>query len=142
MERRKEIRSTMFKIVAWDVALLLLFMVAFLPAHLKIAAATYLPTVLIFNVVMLRRNQKTAGTPTARAGDGARSGRSSLYICSGMFFAGTLYGLLTISQGELPRTTLPLLLVPLLLAVYCLKMARRITNRTPKSDATITDHSR
>jgi hypothetical protein len=105
-------------------------MVAFLPSHLKVMAVTYLPIVLISNVVLLRRNRKIVGMAAMdSAGAQTRSGKRSLYICSGMFFAGTLYGLLTISQGELPRTILPLLLVPLLLAVYCLKMARRVATR-------------
>jgi hypothetical protein len=126
VEEQNKIRFEMFKLVALDVVLLLIFAASFLPTHLKLMATTYLPTVLIVNVVLLRRSRKTLGTPMVSAGTVTRSGRRSLYVCSGIFFAGTLYGLLTISQGELPRMVLPLLLIPLSLAVYCLKMARPI----------------
>ena len=51
-----------------------------------------------------------------------------MYACSAIFFVGTLYGVLMIAQGDLPRMVSPLLLVPLSLAVYCLKTARRPGN--------------
>lgn len=134
MERRREIRSTIFKMVAWDVALLLLFMGAFLPSHLRVMGAIFLPTVLTFNVLFLNRSRRVAETPAASGSAAANTGKSSLYVCSGVFFAGVIGGLLTIIQGELPWTTLPMLLVPLLVAVYCLKMARRLATRKSKPD--------
>jgi membrane protein implicated in regulation of membrane protease activity len=127
MEGHKEIRPTrVFVMVIMDISLLVIFVAAFLPSHMKIMAATYLPIVLVSNVVFLRHSRKTEGTPGISANTMVRSGKSPLYICSGMFFIGAFGGLLTIIQGELPRTLLPLLLVPLLVAVYCWRMARRI----------------
>lgn len=91
-------------------------------------------TVLISNVLFLRRKLRMLGPPTTEEGarvppltaeEGARVPRRrfSLYGSAAVFFAGTLYGLLMISQGDLPRPVLPLLLIPLFLAVYCLKVA-------------------
>lgn len=90
---------------------------------------TPLIELLIFNFLFLRRKlgKKPSTEETVR-----HSSRFYVYACAGIFFIGMLYGVLMISQGELPRTILPLLLVPLSLAIYCLIVARR--SRTHKPD--------
>ena len=138
MEEQKRIRPTrVFLMIVFDIVLLAVFMAAFLPAHLKILAAAYLPLTLVINVAFLRSSRgKTAKAPAASGVNGARSGKSSLYMCSGIFFIGTLYGLLTIIEGELQRTFLPLLLVPLSIAIYCWRMARRVAAQGSTRDDT------
>jgi hypothetical protein len=134
VERRQEIQRTMYAMVAVDAALLILLLIVFLrsPSSLTILAAIYLPTVLIFNVLLLRRKLKMGGFSATKENTQIRPHAFSLYACSAIFFTGTVGGLLTISHGELPRTTLPGLLFPFLIAVYCLRLARRQAARTPK----------
>ncbi len=129
MERRQEIQRTVFTAVAVDIAVILIFVVAWLnkPHDLVVFATICFPTLFIFNFLFLRRKLKRVGPPAAEQGTRS-SPRFSVYACSAIFFVGTLYGVLMIAQGDLPRMVSPLLLVPLSLAVYCLKTARRAGN--------------
>jgi len=136
MERRREIQRAMYAMTAVDTTLVFLLVVVFLrwPSNRMILAAVCFPALLIFNFIFLRRKLRMVGPPTAEEGARAHAHKFSLYGGSAIFFAGTLYGLLMISQGELPRTVLPLLLIPLSLAVYSLRVARRSAARKPKPD--------
>lgn len=144
MERRKEIQRAMYAMMTVDAALLFLLAAISLrrPSSFMVLAVIYLPTVLISNFFFLRRKLKVVGPPTAGEDAKARPNRFSLYGCSAIFFTGTLYGVLMISQGELPRTILPLLLLPLSLAVYCLRGALQSATRTPKPDNAEPNRSR
>ena len=136
MERRREIERAMYAMVAADTALLFLFVVVFLrwPTNRMIVVGICFPALLILNFIFLRRKLRMVGPPTAEEGARAHPHKLSLYGCSAIFSTGTLYGLLMISQGELPWTTLPFLLVPLSVAVYCFRVARRNAARKPKPD--------
>ncbi len=128
MERRQEIQRAVYVMVAADAAVLSLLLVAVLyrPLDLMPFVAVCFTALLISNFLFLRNKLRKVGSPTTEeAGAQPRSRRFSVYACSAIFFIGTLRGALMISQGELPRAILPLLLVPLSIAVYCLKTALR-----------------
>jgi hypothetical protein len=136
MERHKEIQRAVYAMVAVNTALLFLLVAVFLRAssHLMIVIAVCFPALVIFNFLFLRRKLRRIGPPAEEECGVAHSGRFSTYACSAIFFAGTLGGLRMITQGELPWTTLPFLVFPLSLAIYCLKVARRNSTRKPKPD--------
>lgn len=130
MERRQEIRRTIYAMIAVDGAAILVFVLALLsrPRDLPLLATICFVTLFLFNFVFLRRKLRNVGPPATE--ESVTHSRSvSVYACSVIFFVGTLYGVLMIAGGELPRTILPLLLVPLSLAVYLLKVARRAVTR-------------
>jgi len=130
MESHKNIRRAVYPLVAVDIAFLLLFVAVGMSQQVNIVvlAAICLPVLLIFNFVFLRRRFKSAG-PSSAVDDTHRQGGFSLYACSAIFAMGTLYGVLMIAQGDIPRTIFPVLLVPIFLAVYCLKLARKTGRR-------------
>lgn len=125
MERRRQIRRAVYLMVAMDVVFLFIVILLSRLLDLRVLAAICFPTLLVSNFLFLRRKLRMVGQAPTKEGAVTRSHRFSVYACSAIFFVGTLYGVLMISQGELPRTILPLLLVPLSLAVYCLRTARR-----------------
>lgn len=128
MEREQEIARTVYKVVAADVGFLFAFVlvVANDPAYLEVGTAVFLPCVLIANFLFLRRGLRRHGPPVSSGAGKSRTQSFWLYACSCVFFFGTLYGLLTILRGGLPKAVLPGLLIPLLVALYCLKTARQI----------------
>jgi hypothetical protein len=121
------------KLVASNTAVVLLFAVLALlsPQNINLLAAICFPALLTINLLFLRRRLRRIGAPDEEEQAVARSGQFSTYACSAIFFAGTLGGLLMIMQGELPRTVLPLLLIPLSVAIYCLRIARGSGTRRP-----------
>ena len=125
MERRQKIRRAVFAVVAVDTAVLLV--VVFLRHLFAVMwlAAVCLPAFLIFNFLFLRHKVRVVGQAPTGARATNHSRRFSVYVCSAIFFVGALYGVLMIAEGELPRSILPLLLVPRFLAVYCLRTARK-----------------
>ncbi len=127
MEKRKIIQRTIYAMIAVDAALLVLFFTIFLwrPSSLLILAAVFLPAILIFNTLFLRRKMSSLGPASNNEGAKPRPRRFSLFACSVIFFVGTLGGLTQILHGELPLTILPFLVIPLSVAVFCLKVARR-----------------
>jgi hypothetical protein len=126
MDRKKLIQRAVYSMVAIDVFFLLLVVLLSRFVNLSVVAITF-AALFIFN--RLLRRKLVSSLQAAEAEDFAlRSNRFSLYVVLAIFFAGSAYGALMISQGELPRTILPLLLVPLFLAVYCLKTASRKSN--------------
>ena len=131
MGRRKEIQRTLYAVVAADAVLVLLFAVISLnkPRVAVPLAPTCFLTLLASNFLFLRLKLKLIGPPDREEGTASRSGRFSLYACSAIFVIGTLYGVLMFSAGELPWTISPLLLVPLSLAIFCFRAARRARAR-------------
>jgi predicted MFS family arabinose efflux permease len=125
VERRQQIRRAVFAMVAVDAVVVLVVVLLSRLFTVMLLAALCLPALLIFNFLFLRYKLRVVGQAPTEERAAGHSHRFSVYACSAIFFAGTLYGVLMISQGELPRTALPLLLVPLSLAVYCLRRARR-----------------
>jgi Ca2+/Na+ antiporter len=103
-------------------ALLALLMILGWGVSLEVGGALYLMTVVITNVILLRHDRSRAAQPEEALQSGAKT---SLYICSAIFLLGFVYGLLMILSGELPRTTLPVVLFPLLLGIYLFRMAKR-----------------
>ena len=114
--------------VAVDVTVAGLFVVIVRskPLNIMLLAFVCLATLFIFNVLFLRRAHRKIGPPAAEDSPKLRSRSFFVYVCAAIYFLGTLYGVLMISEGELPRTMWPLLLIPLSLAIFCLKTARRI----------------
>jgi len=125
MEKWRQNRAV-YTMVALDTVVVLLAVLAVLinPRVLTLLASVCFPTLLVLNYLFLRRKLGRIGPPAAEERSTPYSGRFSIYACSAIFFAGTLYGLLMIMRGDLPRTVLPLLLVPLSVAIYCLRTAR------------------
>jgi hypothetical protein len=91
-----------------------------------------LPALLSFNYLFLRRKPKIPVMELRPEEPAPRQPAFSLYACSAIFFVGTLIGLVRFAEGELPWELLPLLLVPLSLAIYLLRVARRAGVRKPK----------
>ena len=125
MDRHRYVQRAVYAMIAADVAFLLVAALFSRSIDLNVLSAICLPTLLISNFLFLRLKLKTAASPSKEERAAPGPSRFSLYACSAIFFLGTLYGALLISRGELPRLILPLLLVPLLFAVYCLRTARQ-----------------
>jgi uncharacterized membrane protein YfcA len=132
MERRQELQGTVYLLVAVDAVLVLIAVLLSRFVSLTVLAPVGFAILLTLDYLFLRRSLKKVDPRTAEDSTRPRSRRFYGYACSAIFFIGTLYGVLMISEGELPRRILPLLLVPLMLAVYCLITARRAGAR--KSD--------
>lgn len=132
MERRQEIQRAVYTVVAVDAAVLFVSAIAFLARpHLPVVlAAVCFLSILIFNFLFLRRRLRKAGPPVAEESV-ANQQRLFLYLGSVIFIVGPLYGAMLVVQGELPRFIFPAFLVPLSVAVYCLKTARKIGTRKP-----------
>jgi hypothetical protein len=132
LERSRQIERAPYKLVATDVALIALFIVVastIKSSDVALVSPVCFMVLSFSNFLFLRRNLGTIGGTAAEEGAMSRSQRFSTYLCSIVFFVGTLYGVLMISQGNLPRAMLPVLLVPLSLAIYCLRTARRAGER-------------
>lgn len=127
MEKRQEIQRALYIAVVADAALLILFvvLVSSRPSILTPAAVICFLILLISNLLFLRHKKRVSGPRISEETSASHSHDSFLYLGSAIFFVGTLYGVVMISRGELPRTTLPALLVPLSLAIYCLRTALR-----------------
>jgi len=136
MDRREAIQRTIYTIVAVDAVLLCAFVSLYLypPTHSVLLLALFMPTSLIFNFLFLRRKLRALGPPTTEDAAKARRNKFSLYRGSAIYFAGTLYGLLMFAQRQLPLTLLPVLLIPLSLAIYFFRAARRRSALTPMPD--------
>ena len=132
MEKRRRIQGTVYVMVATDVVFVLIIVLLSRFLNIVALAMVCLPALLIFNFLFLRRKFKMVSQAPVGGGALPHSRAFSVYACSAIFFVGTLYGVLMILQGVLPRTILPLLLVPLSLAVYCFRTARR--TGAPKSN--------
>lgn len=125
MERRQQIQRAVYAMVAVDAAVILVAVLLSRLFTLTLLAAVCLPALLLFDFLFLRYKLRVVGQAPTEGRAAGHSHKFSVYACSAIFFVGTLYGVLMISQGELPRTILPLLLVPLALAIYCLRTVRR-----------------
>ena len=70
MERRQEIQRTVFTAVAVDIAVILIFVVAWLnkPHDLVVFATICFPTLFIFNFLFLRRKLKESWAACRRTG--------------------------------------------------------------------------
>jgi hypothetical protein len=129
MERRQQIRSTLYAMVVVDVAVVAAVVLLSRVFPIALLTVVFVPALLTFNFLFLRKRLKTTGQVSPEDRAAGRSHKFSVYACSAVFFLGTIYGLLMISQGQLPGTTLPVLLVPLSLAVYCLRTGLRAGSR-------------
>lgn len=127
MGRHKGIERAVYSMLAADVGVLALFVVVVLTTSIdvRLLAAVGFPILLVYNFLFLQRKLRTTEPIVSPGGNVTRSSPFSIYACSAIFFLGTLYGLLMIGQGELPRAVLPLLIVPVSISVFCLRMARR-----------------
>src|SRR5579864_7909462 len=96
---------------------------------LRVLGAIGFPALLVSNFLFLRRRRKAIGTAPLEEAPLGRSRFFSAYACAAIFFFGTLYGILGISEGKLPRAVAPLLLIPLSMALYSVKTARRLRAR-------------
>jgi len=127
MDRERKVARAVYIMVAADAVLvfLLVLVIAPVPAYLERAGAIFLPTVLIANYLFLRHSLRQVGPPETRRRSTDWAQRFWLYVGSGIFLVGALCGLLTILSRDLPKSLLPALLIPLLIALYGLKMARK-----------------
>jgi len=133
VERRQQIGRVVYTMAAVDTAVVFLVVALALvrPWDITLLAAVCFPSLLLVNFLFLRGKLSEIGPPATEEQTVPRSRRFCIYACAAVFFAGTLYGLLMVMQGEIPRTVLPLLLIPLSLAIYSLKTARRVGTRKP-----------
>ena len=131
VERHETFRRVVYLMILADCAVLLIFVVVFLriPSSLSTLMIIF-PLILVSNFIFLRWKLRLIGLPATRSEGVSSRPNVSLYGCSAIFFIGTFYGLLMILQGALPRIVLPLLLFPLWIAVYCLRVARRTSTST------------
>ena len=107
-----------------DVALALVAVLMMLGWGVSVQALgpLYLMTVLITNLILLRRDRSRA----AKSAEKSQSKHKGyLYLTSAVYLAGFVYGSVMILTGEVPRATVPLLLIPLLMCVYSFRVARR-----------------
>lgn len=127
MDRERRVARVLYKMVAADTVLLILFVlvVGTIPADLEIALGIFLPPVLIANYLYLRHRLGQIGPPEPGQRVTDWKQRFWLYLGSAIFFAGALFGLLKILIEGLPKSILPGLLIPFLFGLYCLKMARK-----------------
>ena len=128
-DRRQEIRHAMYVIAAADAAAGLVAVFLSRLFSVALISAVCLPMLLVFNVLFLRYKLRVADRALPAEATRGRPRGSYLYACSAIFFVGTIYGLLMTAEGELPRIALPLLLVPLTLAIYCLRTVLKAKSR-------------
>ena len=130
MQRQQQVRRTVIAMMAGDAVFL--FVVIFVGQFLdpRVLAAICVPTLLISNVLFLRRKLRAVGPVFPSDTPAPRAARFPAYACSAIFFLGTLLGVLLISQGALPWPVLPVLIVPFSLAVFFLRGARKAGSRT------------
>lgn len=136
MNGRKQIRRSVYSIVLVDfVALcLVIVLIAAHPAYLAFAVVAYAVVMVGGNFLFLRRKFKHAETPYPGIERGKqRPRRFSLYATSAVFLAGALYGLVLFLNGDVPIKLLPILLIPLSLAIYILRTARQVGRNSGKS---------
>ena len=112
------------------ISLFALFLVIFSmhnPSHVMILVAAYVPVALIGNIIFVRRRVATRQQSLMAVPPRLDSSRSRYsYICAGMFILGTCYGILMLVDGEIPVYVIPLLAIPISLAIYCFRSARRL----------------
>lgn len=125
MGRGEQIRSDLYRIAGVDFILVFLATVVLVlrPRDALAVAPVCFLLLLLSNVVLLRRKRRTSAAKSDEA-TVSRSPTLSAYFLAVFYFVGTLYGVLLILEGEIPRAVALFLLVPLLLAVHCLRTAR------------------
>jgi len=134
MERGQQIRRAVYGMVGIDAAVVLIVVLLSRLVTVTLLSAVCVPALLIFNFLFVRYKLRVVGQAPAEERAASHSQRFSVYACSAIFFVGTIYGLWMISLGQLPRTILPLLLVPLSLGVYCLRTGLRSEARKPRGN--------
>jgi hypothetical protein len=88
---------------------------------ITLLSAACVPLLLIFNFLFIRNKLKAARQDSPEGHTANHANNLYVYACSVIFFLGTIYGSSMMLQGEMPRATLLLLLVPLSFAIYCLR---------------------
>lgn len=116
------LRSMAFNAVA--VAIGVAFVLSFPGQNRTRAVALLFPLLLVLNIALIQHKVLRKGQ-TNGGGVMDRRTRISTYVFSSIFFLGTAYGLLLLLGGEIPWTISPVLLIPLLLAIYALRIARK-----------------
>lgn len=125
MEKHKIIRNTMFIVVAVDTSVIVTTIPLSHLIDLRWLAIIYIPVLLIFHVMLLRHRLSAIAYPSTGKDTALRFRKRSLSLGSFIYFAGTLYGLFMVLIGALPWVILPVLLVPLSVAIYCLRAASK-----------------
>ena len=126
MDKHRQIKRNVYTMVAIN-GILIIGVVALsrvLDSNLLLACG--FPVLLSINYLFLRRKPKTPSSDLSAQEPPPRQSPYSLYVGSVIFFMGTLIGLATFVAGELPLSLLPVLLFPLSLAIYFLRVARRV----------------
>lgn len=131
MDRRRKIQRTIFTMLAADVLLVLIF-AAFTSKGSRYApllAAACFAALVGSNFVVLHRKLRAQGPADPKGRTERASGRFWAYAGSAVFFVGSFYGILMVSQGTLPWTTLLALPVPLSVAVVFFRIGRNATSK-------------
>ena len=128
MERRQKARRAVYAIaVSNSIAVFILAALLLKkPEDARVLAPAGFMTLLLANFFFLRRKMITVDRNSIKESSMNLPRALSSYALSIVFFVGTLYGVIMICQRELPFVTLPLLVVPLSMAIFCLRTARRI----------------
>jgi len=131
MDRRRKIRRAIFTMLAADVFLVLIF------AAFTSEGSRYTSTVTVIcfatlvgsNLLFLYRRLKALGPADPRDRAGSESDRFWAYAGSALFFIGSLYGVIMVSQGVLSWATLLALPIPLSVAVVFFRIGRNAASR-------------
>lgn len=119
-----------FRLFLIDVVLGIFAVLAILGwnAPLQAIGGLYLVVVLGLNVFLLRRSNADERAKNSH-NTSLRKGRFYLYARSAVFLCGFLYALVLIADGQLPRTTFPILMGPLLISIYLFTLTRGANKR-------------
>lgn len=134
MKRRQGDRRAVYAIAAANsiVVLILATLLLKKPEDARVLAPACFVTLLLANFLYLRVKMGTVDRSSIKESSMKLSHAFSSYALSIVFFVGTLYGAIMICQGQLPRAILPLLLVPLSVAILCLRTACRVPPSRPE----------
>jgi hypothetical protein len=129
MSEQPEIRRALYSMTAIDVAALFVLVLVSRFVAVTLLSAVCVPFLLILNFLFIRNKLRAARQDSPGERMASHSNNFYVYACSVIFFLGTIYGLSMILQGEIPRAILPLLLIPLSFAIYCLRMGLKSRGR-------------
>jgi len=124
MKASKQRQRVIYTLVAINSAVMFIAAALFVAFGRLVFLLVCFPVLLTFNVICIRRMQRSIPIPYQTEST-ARSRRRWLQAASTFFVVCALYGLLLFLSGQLPLKVLPVLAVPLFMAIVFLKESRR-----------------
>jgi len=129
----RNLRRRVYTIVFIDVIALVALALVALNYSARLVPLGVLSFLVLYgsNYFLLRRKVKAREPSDGESETVSRSNRAYLYLCSAIFSIGSVYGVLMVMRGELPWAVLVCLPVPLSIAIFTYRLARRTRESGP-----------